>query len=362
MDNTFRSQPEPLPPENPSIIPPSQFNYQKFVLVLIALGLFASTYLLLAQNYGWWPMSVAISSPSPTPDATSNWQTYTNAQYGFEFKYPPNLLLKTDIQGIEGTPALAQVEFTQNSFPKTNFVEAGIAVADLGQKSDCLTRIDQYQNFTGQQTINGIVFKTGSVTGAAAGNLYESSIYRTIHDNACIQITIVIHTGNIGNYPEGTVSEFNKSLALGPLNLILSTFKFTNSIDISAWKTYRNEQYGFEIKIPEEWTSVARRDNKHYGALIIVSFSSKVTDNFAELLVYDVQNRTPAQLLSSIYDTESVSYIRDGMLGSYSATLFNLDSLAAVKGVIIQHAERFYVFQDDGSLTDRILSTFKFTR
>lgn len=35
-------------------------------------------------------------------------------------------------------------------------------------------------------------------------------------------------------------------------NQILSTFKFIESIDTSNWKTYRNEEYGFEMKIPPD--------------------------------------------------------------------------------------------------------------
>ena len=36
-------------------------------------------------------------SPTPTPkDETANWKTYTNAQYGFEFKYPVDHKIEND--------------------------------------------------------------------------------------------------------------------------------------------------------------------------------------------------------------------------------------------------------------------------
>ena len=37
------------------------------------------------------------------------------------------------------------------------------------------------------------------------------------------------------------------------LEIIANTL-ITNSVDTSAWKTYRNEKYGFEVKYPPEWS------------------------------------------------------------------------------------------------------------
>lgn len=36
-------------------------------------------------------------------------------------------------------------------------------------------------------------------------------------------------------------------------NQILSTFKFIPKYNISGWKTYKNEEYGFEFKYPQNW-------------------------------------------------------------------------------------------------------------
>jgi len=60
---------------------------------------------LAGAAYGWmklYPSSpVALESASPLPtasaDATAGWKTYTNTQYGFEFKYPETTEL-TDSQ------------------------------------------------------------------------------------------------------------------------------------------------------------------------------------------------------------------------------------------------------------------------
>ena len=48
---------------------------------------------------------------------------------------------------------------------------------------------------------------------------------------------------------------------------MLSTFKFTEltNIDISSWKTYRNEEYGFEFEYPEDFELDDSKSDKLYG-------------------------------------------------------------------------------------------------
>jgi hypothetical protein len=40
-------------------------------------------------------------TPAPAADATANWKTYTNTQYGFEFKYPAYLHESKDVAAVE---------------------------------------------------------------------------------------------------------------------------------------------------------------------------------------------------------------------------------------------------------------------
>ncbi|MDP3954562.1 MAG: hypothetical protein Q8Q06_04060 [bacterium] len=50
---------------------------------------------------------------------------------------------------------------------------------------------------------------------------------------------------------DGQLSKIKNSV-LG--EKVLSTFRFIDSKDISTWQTYRNEEFGFELKYPEGWT------------------------------------------------------------------------------------------------------------
>jgi hypothetical protein len=56
--------------------------------------------------------------------------------------------------------------------------------------------------------------------GAGAGNLYEESVYVRQKDTRCYAIRYFIHSTNIGNYPAGTVQEFNKADLISRFDVI----------------------------------------------------------------------------------------------------------------------------------------------
>lgn len=92
------------PPPTPSESQPAAQKKLKtshiFIGIIILLFL-ATTTLLAYQNYQLHQQlsqtqTKPSPSPSPTLDPTTNWQTYTNTQASFSFKYPPLSQLSTD--------------------------------------------------------------------------------------------------------------------------------------------------------------------------------------------------------------------------------------------------------------------------
>ena len=67
------------------------------VILLGAVGYFAFVKKSepVAQQPTPTPTQTNIPTPTPAPNKTANWKTYNNTQYGFQFKYPPNLDIKT---------------------------------------------------------------------------------------------------------------------------------------------------------------------------------------------------------------------------------------------------------------------------
>jgi hypothetical protein len=61
---------------------------------------------------------------------------------------------------------------------------------------------------------------------AGAGNFYESHLYRTLQDNECFEFEQLIHTTNVQNYPEGTVTEVDKAPVWQSLDAIVNSVTF----------------------------------------------------------------------------------------------------------------------------------------
>lgn len=83
---------QPVIPQEPvpAPIPPKHFG-PKFFIAIVAILVVAGA----ACGGIWWWANHPLVSPhpvaSPTLDPTADWKTYTNTEYGFEFKYPNDL-------------------------------------------------------------------------------------------------------------------------------------------------------------------------------------------------------------------------------------------------------------------------------
>lgn len=113
----------------------------------------------------------------------------------------------------------------------TNYVESYIVISS-STSSDSLKNCTSFQDVNQDpemkvttMSIGGVNFSSTETGDAAAGNLYNSKLYRTVYEGACYEAALVVHTGNIGNYDPG-VTEFDQTQALDRLMSVLQTFKF----------------------------------------------------------------------------------------------------------------------------------------
>lgn len=104
MDNQSLSSAPPILSEQPPTIPDAQKPKFNLLLLLLAVIIFSiigagSFYLGKISNKQNLTANPTITSitqapPSPTPDPTANWKTYSN--FGIAFKYPSEWLLTKD--------------------------------------------------------------------------------------------------------------------------------------------------------------------------------------------------------------------------------------------------------------------------
>jgi hypothetical protein len=168
----------------------------------------------------------------PSPQPSSDTQVYTNATYGFEFTYPKTMKFITPTYASL-QDKIVEIQITKDEYSGTNFGDGAFSVSAQYAKSlmECLnlTPPENGDGFKTKITINGVDFYMTKSAGAGAGNFYESNVYRTVRSpgGACIEIMETIHTTNIGNYPEGTVTEVNKAEIQQKLDQILNSFSFS---------------------------------------------------------------------------------------------------------------------------------------
>ena len=166
--------------------------------------------------------------------------TYTDLSKTFSFSYPNQFILSGGDFGYsqdwrENTGDLGFL-FTIVNIPrnfyteKTNFGEAKFTVGtsvDPNAIKNCLVNDYAPVGTTTNVTINDRIFTRIQFTDAGAGNLYETTSYRTIYNNQCYAVEYTIHSGNIYNYsPDQGVKEFDKMKVTSVLEGIVQSFKF----------------------------------------------------------------------------------------------------------------------------------------
>ena len=112
--------------------------------------------------------------------------------------------------------------------PRTNLSEAYLLLSasrDPAIVSTCMQPSTKVAEIvTGVVNINGYAFTRSEFSGAAAGNRYDQIAYRTVWDNQCFELVYLIHSTNIGNYPAGTVVEYDQAALLRKFEAVINTF------------------------------------------------------------------------------------------------------------------------------------------
>jgi hypothetical protein len=183
---------------------------------------------LILTGFGCATVPVKPSNPTPIPKPTT--QAYTNGTYGFTFNHPKEMVfVAPTYANLEDK--IVQLQIPQKKYPKTNFGDGAFSVSAVYAKTlaDCLkTPGNETSNsFKNKTTINGVEFYTATSTDAGLGNFYEAKLYRTlVGGQTCIELSEVVHTTNIYNYPEGTVTAVDTKPVWEELETVAQSFKF----------------------------------------------------------------------------------------------------------------------------------------
>ena len=169
---------------------------------------------------------------------TPGYDTYENSGRTFSFTFPTSF----DVVGIDpdygpgwSAPAtttgevLAKIAVPQSFEPGTNFGDAWFTVgtsADPRAVADCTKSLSGTEAASAPVTIGEVTYAKLEFTGVGAGNIYDTTSYRTVKDGQCYAIEYTIHYANILNYPAGKVRRFDEQKAATALDEVARSFRF----------------------------------------------------------------------------------------------------------------------------------------
>ncbi len=247
MENQIPQQTEmqniPFVPQITSHRPSKTFITLVVAILLIGVGL--GTYFLGTSNNQQHPTVQVVPTttltPSPTTDPTANWKTYTNMQYNFMFDYPPDFtIIKATSEyfppyNLSNLIVLVNKKGLHITTPQY-LEDANFSISNSTDTSNCYSFNKKI--LTNKNTINGTTYYVSEWDAIEAGHVIGGSIYRTIKNYSCFEISAVIESQN----PEDpgldifqSQLDFDFKQLVSELDQTLSTFKFTtqnNSVNV----------------------------------------------------------------------------------------------------------------------------------
>jgi hypothetical protein len=129
-------------------------------------------------------------TPGSSATPASDWLTFTDSKYGFEFKYPK------EGQILAGNTD-SYVRINLPIIPGTNLSEKYLEVVVVENANPCQSPLPT-QNPSVTITINSISFVKQTGEEGAAGSIYKWTGYSTSRANVCVSFDFVLHSINPG--------------------------------------------------------------------------------------------------------------------------------------------------------------------
>jgi len=255
--------PPALQPETPKP-KVSLWVYVLSILIVILLGLVGYFgYQLYSQPTE--PTPIETSSPTPTSDPTADWETYQRG-YSYSLKYPSTWKVTSDdAAGLKLQPTSS-----------LNQYEPAITIAiRYNPENKTMLQLDE------EAKKAEIYYGTYNPNQATINISDETAFYQK--DTRCDPFTcdgyVLLHDKKIyyiHNVFSPTASEIEKEQQRQEFAQIFSTFKLLD--EMANWKTYTNNELGFQFEYPPDWELKLRSETESLLQMTLIKEDSTQGD------------------------------------------------------------------------------------
>lgn len=197
----------------------------------------------------------------------ADWQTYRNEDLGFELKYPVELEIITGKNSVRFHKNCSSLRNDGDLVASMRCdLESDISFEIYNKNLDQF--IEEYKNDCKDGScLTSIVKQSDYVLDNIQGEKLEGNNAEGVGGGYFIFVT-KNNTNYLISYLDDDLNDFQLKM--------LSTFKFisTATNETADWQTYRNEEYGFEFKYPENWFIYEQKNQKR---LYIQTVQGEVT-------------------------------------------------------------------------------------
>lgn len=159
----------------------------------------------------------------------NSWNAYASSEFGFSILFPMDYTANTSYkyEALGPGKTINGVKFTipPSMASSTNLSsDTYISVERLPNATTCsAAQFVDGANTVSTTTEDGTEYSVAQGGGAGAGNLYEETVYAIPGTMPCVAVRYFIHSTQLGNYPAGTRTQFDKAALVAQFDEIRKT-------------------------------------------------------------------------------------------------------------------------------------------